>query len=79
MPDGSPQESDKWVKLPLMKELRQNMALTQEELATEAGVSRQTVLRLERGERTARPSTVRKIARALRVRPYDLMVPNQLR
>jgi DNA-binding XRE family transcriptional regulator len=46
-------------------------ALSQEDLARLAGLSRTTIIKLE-GGRDAWPSTVRKLARALHVKPQDL-------
>lgn len=51
---------------------RQSRRLTQGDLAELAGVSRSTVSRLERGEGDWKPSTVGRLARALRVRPEEL-------
>ena len=55
-----------------LREIREREALSQEDLAERAGLTRVTVTRLEGGT-SARPSTTRKLARALRVRPSDLM------
>jgi transcriptional regulator with XRE-family HTH domain len=55
-----------------LREVREREALSQEDLAKRAGLTRVTVTRLEGGQ-PARPSTTRKLARALRVRPSDLM------
>jgi len=52
--------------------LRLVHALTQQQLADRAGVSRYTVLVLEQGSRPPRPDTVRKVARALGVKPVML-------
>jgi transcriptional regulator with XRE-family HTH domain len=62
-------------RVPRLRELRELAALSQEELARAAGVSRTTVARAELGLIAPHPSTVRKLARALRRRPADLMVP----
>lgn len=59
------------VLTPRLRVLRLGAALSQEDLAFKAGVSRMTVTRGERGEHI-RVSSVRKIARALRVKPTDL-------
>jgi len=47
--------------------------LTQEELADKAGISRQTVILLEAGRQEPRPSSIKKLARALHVKPAELM------
>jgi transcriptional regulator with XRE-family HTH domain len=56
---------------------RHRQALSQDELATVAGISRITVIKLESDTngRQPRPSTVRKLARALGVRPAQLTTP----
>jgi transcriptional regulator with XRE-family HTH domain len=46
--------------------------LTQEELAEQSGVARNTISRLEHGQ-PARPTTTRKLAAALGTTPKDLM------
>ena len=63
-------------RLPRVRWHRERAALSQEELAKLAGVSRVTVVRIESGEETY-PSTARKIAAALNVAPADLMEPGQ--
>jgi transcriptional regulator with XRE-family HTH domain len=62
------------VLTPRLRELRIAAALSQEDLALLAGVSRMTIARGERGEHV-RLSSVRKIARALRVKPTALYDP----
>jgi transcriptional regulator with XRE-family HTH domain len=56
-----------------LRPLRERKALTQRELARDAGVTQSTIQRLEAGLQEARPSTIRKLARALGVKPVDLM------
>lgn len=63
-------------KLPRVQWHRERAALSQEELAQRAGVSRVTIIRIERGEDTF-PSTARKLATALGVLPSDLMAPDE--
>jgi transcriptional regulator with XRE-family HTH domain len=56
-----------------LRELRDNASLSQEDLAERSGVSRTTIANLEAGRRPARPSTRRKLAKALDVEPVELM------
>ena len=59
------------VKVPALGRIRAWRLLTQAELARLSGVGTNTLSRLENGgEATAR--TVRRLARALDVSPYDL-------
>jgi transcriptional regulator with XRE-family HTH domain len=55
-----------------LKGLRIEQALTQDELAEKAGVTRNTVARLERDENEPHMPTVRKLAAALEVHPRAL-------
>ena len=59
-------------KLGALRRLREDQALTQEQLAQKAHLTRVTVWMLESGRRGATPPTIRKLARALRVKPVDL-------
>jgi transcriptional regulator with XRE-family HTH domain len=59
-------------RLPKLRWHRERQALSQEELARAAGVSRGTITRIEGGEDT-HPQTARKIAAALGVSPAELM------
>ena len=54
---------------------RQYRALSQEELGELAGLARESIVRLESGTREARPATIRKLAKALRIEPHELMGP----
>jgi transcriptional regulator with XRE-family HTH domain len=54
-----------------VRDLRLQRALSQEDLAERAGISRGTVVNIERGARV-HPSTLRQIARALGVPPTRL-------
>jgi transcriptional regulator with XRE-family HTH domain len=65
------------VRLPRLRYLRERRALTQRELAKLADITERTIRRLETGETDSRPSTTRKLARALHVRVDDLMGPEQ--
>lgn len=64
------------VPLPGLRRLRTLAALSQGELATKAGVQRQTINRLENGGEAEMP-TVRKLAAALDVQPRQLIEPEQ--
>ncbi len=55
-----------------LKELRINLFITQAELATKAGITTETVNRLERGNRKPSFKTIRKLAEALGVEPGDI-------
>ena len=56
----------------ILRELRERNALSQRDLARMAGVAVNTVLDAERGRRRPRPSTRRKIAKALNLPPRDI-------
>ena len=61
-----------------LRELRRRRVLTLRELEEVSGVSYATVWRLESGRSTeARPSTIRKLARALGVEPEELIVGSE--
>lgn len=55
-----------------VKELRELHALTQEELAGKARLSRTTVVNAERGQRAPFPTTRRKLAQGLGVSVEEL-------
>jgi transcriptional regulator with XRE-family HTH domain len=55
-----------------LRELRTRAALSQRDLAKKAGLAQTTIVRLEQGDPNVLPSTLRKLAKALRVRPTDL-------
>ena len=59
------------MKVPRLREHRVGRALSQQELAHLAGLSRESIIKLEAG-RDAWPQTVRKLAKALRIKPTDL-------
>lgn len=61
------------VELPRLKEWRLRRALAQRDLSAVSGVGVSTINRIERGLQLARPSTARRLAEALNVRPDDLM------
>ena len=56
-----------------LKTLRIRRALTQEELAQRAGLSKNAVNRLEVDKAEPRMSTLRKLAKALHVDPSELV------
>ncbi len=60
-------------RLPNLKKVRGEYPLTVRELAQMSGVSPDTITKLENSHREARPSTVRKLAKALDVEPSVLM------
>jgi transcriptional regulator with XRE-family HTH domain len=62
-----------------VRRLREERFLSPSELAEKAGISRNTLYRIESGQYTAYPKTVRKIAAALGVQPTDLVSMEELR
>lgn len=62
-------------RLPRLRAVRERAALTQRELAAKAGISQVQLSRIEAHGVDAYPSTARKLATALGVRPADLMAP----
>jgi transcriptional regulator with XRE-family HTH domain len=56
-----------------LKALREEQVMTLRELGEKAGVSKDTIWRLEHGRSGAYPSTIRKLAQALEVQPRDLI------
>jgi len=56
-----------------IRKLREARGMTQESLAGKAGLSREYVARLETARQDPRLSIVVKLARALRVKPSDLI------
>ena len=63
------------VKLARLRMWRERKALTQQQLAEKAGVTRVTVARVEASLEEPYPTTVRKLANALGLEPEDLMDP----
>jgi transcriptional regulator with XRE-family HTH domain len=61
------------VDMARLRELRHRRVLTLEELAEKAGVGRNTIWRLEHGVMGAQPRTIRKLAKALKVEPEELV------
>jgi transcriptional regulator with XRE-family HTH domain len=56
-----------------LKALREERVMTLRELGEQAGVSKDTIWRLEHGRGGAYPSTIRKLAQALEVQPRELI------
>ncbi len=59
--------------LPWLRDLRRRAIMSQEELAARSGVARDTISKLETGQRRAYPSTIRKLAAGLDVQPQMLL------
>jgi transcriptional regulator with XRE-family HTH domain len=59
--------------VPQLKPIREGQGWSQRTLAARSGVAQNTISQLERGERKAMPSTVRKLAEALGVDPSVLL------
>ena len=60
-------------ELSRLREERKRSRLTQEELARVSGINRVSIARLETGASKAKPETARRLARALKVRPEELI------
>ncbi len=56
-----------------LRAVRERRALSQRDLADLAGVSKNTIHRLERGISQVQPRTLRKLARALALEPSELL------
>jgi transcriptional regulator with XRE-family HTH domain len=65
--------TSRMILVPRLRTLRLRAALTQRELAERAQLTPSTVHRLENKLQEVRPSTLRKLARALGVKPADLI------
>ena len=61
------------VNVDRLRALRIEHVLTLRELAQAAGVSKDTIWRLENGHSEAHPSTIRKLAKTLGVQPKELV------
>jgi transcriptional regulator with XRE-family HTH domain len=61
------------VNVERLKELRRERVLSLRELEKRAGVSYNTIWRLEDGRQGAHQRTIRKLASALGVEPYELV------
>ena len=62
-----------------VRRLREQRFLSPAELAEKAGISRNTLWRIESGQYPARARTVRKLAEVLGVQPTDLASMEELR
>jgi transcriptional regulator with XRE-family HTH domain len=61
------------VNMERLRELRKDKVLSMRELEEIAGVSYNTIWRLEAGRQGAHPKTIRKLAEALGVEPRELV------
>ena len=55
-----------------LRQLRESKALARQDLARASGVNEITIYRAERGKTKLRPSTIRKLAKALEVDPSEI-------
>ena len=56
-----------------LRDFRRRAVMSQEDLAEKSGVARDTISKLETGQRGAYPSTIRKLAAGLDVEPHMLV------
>ena len=56
-----------------LRGFRQRAVMSQEQLAQKSGVARDTISKLEMGHRKAYPTTIRKLALGLDVKPQMLL------
>ena len=56
----------------LLKRLREERAITQEQLASDAGITSSALSRIERGLNNPRWTTLKRIAKALEISLVDL-------
>lgn len=61
------------MNLPHLRNFRQRAVMSQDQLAQKSGVARDTISKLETGQRQAYPSTIRKLAGGLEVEPQILL------
>ena len=61
------------MELPHLRSVRRRAVMSQEDLAEKSGVARDTISKLETGQRGAYPSTIRKLAAGLEVEPRMLL------
>jgi transcriptional regulator with XRE-family HTH domain len=64
-------------RLKSLRRLRERRALSQAELAEQAGVSRATIVSLESGRAGAQYATMRRLAEVLGVEPAELLGPEE--
>jgi transcriptional regulator with XRE-family HTH domain len=62
--------------MPTVRELRERKALTQNDLAERAGISRMTVISIEHGKKSPIASVRRKLAEALGAEPEHIAWPS---
>jgi transcriptional regulator with XRE-family HTH domain len=55
-----------------LRRLREHRALSRQDLAEKSGVNESTIYRSESGKTRLRPSTIRRLSRALDVEPEEL-------
>ena len=60
-----------------LRQLRKRSLMTQEQLAERSGIAVSTVIRIERNQVEPQGSTIRKLAQALGVNPYELVKPEE--
>ena len=63
--------------VPHLRQLRRQAILTQEQLAHKSGVARDTISKLETGQRRAYPKTIQRLAASLDVEPRELIQEGQ--
>lgn len=56
-----------------IKQLRKNLKITQAELAKQVGIAVSYMTMIENGDRDMDTTLMRKIAKALKVKPYELL------
>ncbi len=61
------------MNLPHLRGLRMRAVMSQEQLAEKSGVARDTISKLETGRRQAYPTTIRKLAGGLEIKPQMLV------
>jgi len=60
-----------------LKKLREEQFLSQEDLAKKSEMTVSTINRLEKGKQKPRFATIRKLAKALKVKPKDIDFDNE--